>query len=165
METLLVFLTLSVFIIGGIVIVQLYVLRKKRKEMDATRARLEEMLVRDCGHAISRYRMQFFRLPKNEVGYLTRVSLSHETNMPEFYLAFGDSDAEVLGYARFTRKESKGHKHSYMLTEVLPASAPVPCPVLSLHNELYTLDEAVSTRETIDAKLDRLIGIRVAEAG
>ena len=165
METMLVFLTLSVFIVGGIVIVQLYVLRKKRREIDETRARLEEMLVRDCDHAISRYRMQFSRVPKNNVGYLTCVTLSHEANMPEFYLAFGDGKADVLGYARFTRQQSRGHKQSYALTGVLPANAPVPCPVLSLHNELYTLDEAVSTRETIDAKLDRLIGIRVAEAG
>lgn len=165
METMLVFLTLSVFIFGGIVIVQLYVMQKKRKEIDETRHRLEDMLVRDCGDAISKYRMRFMRVPKNDVGYLTRVKLSHEANMPEFYLAFGGNDAEVLGYAKFSRKENNGHKSTYVLSEVLPASAPVPCPVLSLHNELYTLDEAVNTHKTIDAKLDRLISIRVAEAG
>ena len=95
METMLVFLTLSVFIFGGIVIVQLYVLQKKRKEIDMTRRRLEDMLVRDCGDAISRYRMRFLRVPKTDVGYLTRVKLSHEANMPEFYLAFGGND--ILG--------------------------------------------------------------------
>ncbi len=164
METLLVFLSLSVFIIGGIVIVQLYVLNRKRREVDATKAQLEEMLVRQCGHAISRYRMQFFRLPKNDVGYLTRVKLSHEADMPEFYIAFGNAEAEVLGYACFRRQESRGHKQSYVLAEILPASVPVPCPVLSLHNELYTLDEAVSTRETIDATLTRLFDVRTAGA-
>ena len=127
METLLVFLSLSVFIIGGIVIVQLYVLNRKRREVDATKAQLEEMLVRQCGHAISRYRMQFFRLPKNDVGYLTRVKLSHEADMPEFYIAFGNAEAEVLGYACFRRQESRGHKQSYVLAEILPASVPVPC--------------------------------------
>ena len=40
METMLVFLTLSVFIFGGIVIVQQYVLQNKRKEIDMTRRRL-----------------------------------------------------------------------------------------------------------------------------
>lgn len=165
MEALLVFLAFSVFIFGGIIIVQLYVLHKKRMEIDTTRRQLEDMLVRDCSNAISRYCMRFLRMPKNDVGYLTRVKLSHEANMPEFYLAFGNGEAEVLGYAKFSRKENRGHKSTYILSEILPASAPVPCPVLSLHNELYTLDEAVSTSETINAKLDRLIDIRTMPFG
>ena len=160
MEAMLFFLAFSVFIFGGMIMVQLYVLYKKRKEIDATRHRLEDLLVRDCSNAISRYRMSFMRVPKNNVGYLTRVKLSHEAQMSEFYLAFGNSGADVLGYAKFSRKEGRGHKSTFVLSEILPADAPVPCPVLSLDNELYTLDEAVSTHETIDAKLDQLIHIR-----
>lgn len=84
MEAMLVFLAFSVFIFGGMIMVQLYVLYKKRKEIDATRHRLEDLLVRDCSNAISRYRMSFMRVPKNNVGYLTRVKLSHEAQMSEF---------------------------------------------------------------------------------
>lgn len=160
MEAMLVFLAFSVFIFGGIIIVQLYVLHKKRREIDTTRLQLEDMLVRDCSNAISRYRMSFMRMPKNNVGYLTRVMLSHEAQMSEFYLALGNDEADVLGYAKFSRKEGRGHKSTFVLSEILSASAPVPCPVLSLDNELYTLNDAVSTHETIGAKLDQLIHIR-----
>lgn len=164
METMLIFLTLSVFIFGGLIVMQLYVLRKKRKEADETRAELEQMLVRKCRQAISKYRMHFYRSPKTDVGFLTQVKLSHEAHMPEFFIAFGDAASEVLGYAKFTRTECHGHRQTYALSEILPAGVPVPCPVMSLDNELYTLDEAVRTRETIDTTIDRLIDIRTGAA-
>ena len=164
METMLIFLTLSVFIFGGLIVMQLYVLRKKRKDADETRKQLEQMLVRKCRQAISKYRMHFYRAPKTDVGFLTQVKLSHEANMPEFFIAFGDIASEVLGYARFTRTECHGHRNTYILTEVLPASAPVPCPVMSLDSELYTLDEAVRTRETIDTTISKIADIRAEAA-
>ncbi len=161
---MLIFLTLSVFIFGGLIVMQLYVLRKKRKDADETRKQLEQMLVRKCRQAISKYRMHFYRAPKTDVGFLTQVKLSHEANMPEFFIAFGDIASEVLGYARFTRTECHGHRNTYILTEVLPASAPVPCPVMSLDSELYTLDEAVRTRETIDTTISKIADIRAEAA-
>lgn len=164
METMLIFLTLSVFIFGGLIVMQLYVLRKKRKDADETRKQLEQMLVRKCRQAISKYRMHFYRAPKTDVGFLTQVKLSHEANMPEFFIAFGDIASEVLGYAKFTRTECHGHRNTYILTEVLPASAPVPCPVMSLDSELYTLDEAVRTRETIDTTISKIADIRAEAA-
>lgn len=82
METMLIFLTLSVFIFGGMIVMQLYVLRKKRMDADQTRAQLEQMLVRKCRQSISKYRMQFYRAPKTDLGFLTQVRLSHEACMP-----------------------------------------------------------------------------------
>lgn len=164
METMLIFLTLSVFIFGGLIVMQLYILRKKRKDADETRAQLEQMLVRKCRQAISRYRMHFYRTPRNDIGFLTQVKLSHEANMPEFFIAFGDIASEVLGYAKFTRTECHGHRQEYILTGILPAGVEAPCPVMSLDSELYTLEEAVRTRETIDTTINRIVDIRAEAA-
>ena len=164
METMLIFLTLSVFIFGGLIVMQLYVLRKKRKDADETRAQLEQMLVRKCRQSISKYRMQFYRAPKTDLGFLTQVRLSHEASMPEFFIAFGDMASEVLGYAKFTQTESHGHRQTYTLTEILPAGVEAPYPVMSLDSELYTLDEAVRTRETIDTTINKIVDIRAQAA-
>ena len=161
MEVFLVFIAYSLYILGGIVIVQLYMLRKKRVDADKTREALERILVKDCDNAISKYRMQFFSVPKKDIGYLTQVKLTHEADMPEFYLAFAGQEKQVLGYARFTRSECRGHKLGYLLTGIIPADAtPAPYPVLGLNNELFTLNDAMKANEIIDDRLDRLVTIR-----
>ncbi|MGN0918751.1 MAG: hypothetical protein ACI4NO_06375 [Oxalobacter sp.] len=165
MEVFLVFIAYSVFIFGGCIMVQLYLLRKKRVDTDRTREALERMLVRDCDNAISRCRMQFSRVPKKDIGYLTQVTLTHEANMPEFYIAFADAGERVLGYARFLRREGQGHKMKYTLSGIVPAdTVPAPYPVLFLNNELFTLNDAVKTNDVIDSRMDKLIQIRTAMA-
>lgn len=163
MDVFLVFIAYSIYMLGGVIIVQLYILRRKRVDADKTREALERILVKDCDNAISKYSMQFFRVPKKDIGYLTQVKLTHEADMPEFYLAFADKDANVLGYARFTRNECRGHKLGYLLTGIIPAEAsPAPYPVLSLNSELFTLSDAVKANEIIDERLDKLVTIRKA---
>ena len=72
--------------------------------------------------------------------------------------------SEVLGYAKFTQTESHGHRQTYTLTEILPAGVEAPYPVMSLDSELYTLDEAVRTRETIDTTINKIVDIRAQAA-
>ena len=163
MEVFLVFIAYSVFIFAGCIMVQLYLLRKKRVDADRTREALERMLVRDCDNAISKYRMQFFRVPRKDVGYLTQVTLTHEANMPEFYIAFADSCERILGYGRFLKQEMQGHKLKYVLSGIVSADVqPAPYPVLSLNNELFTLNEALKANDVIDSRMDKLVQIRTA---
>ncbi len=161
MEVFIVFIAYAVFMFGSICIFQLYLLRRKRVDADRTREALERMLVKDCDNALSRYSMHFSSVPKKEVGYMTRMCLSHEADMPEFYIAFAGAGNNVLGYARFTREGKQGHKQKYALTGIFGADA--DCyPVLSLNNEVFTLNEAMKANEVIDTRLDKLVSIRNA---
>lgn len=88
----------------------------------------------------------------------TELYLCVDTPLEIFYVAVGRSklDGEPVGYLKFVavgrEKLSSGClAHIFELQEVLPASCPVPSPVISLSGVLWTRQEAVSAHRQISA--------------